>query len=276
MTSAENIDAYFDCVLGLTKIAGELIREKVKAGVKVNTKDCDIDLVTETDQEVEKLLINGLKTNFPSHKFIGEETVASGQKCELSNSPTWVIDPIDGTMNFVHAFPHCCISVALFIDAAPVIGIIYNPTLEQLFTAKKGQGAYLNGEKIHVSKVATMNKALLMMENGTSREPERVKTVFANHQILIPKLHGTRTLGSAALNMAMVAMGAADAYFEFGIHIWDIGAGEILITEAGGVVIDPVGGPLDRCSRRVLCASTNDLAVEFTKCLQQYYPMPRD
>lgn len=153
-------------------------------------KSCDIDLVTETDQAVEKLLMDGIGAEFPSHKFIGEETVASGGSCNLTDEPTWIIDPIDGTMNFVHAFPHSCISLALFIDKQPQIGIIYNPMLEQLFTARKGQGAFLNGKQIHASKEAVLAKALIMLENGTSRDPEKMKNLFINQQNIIPKIHG--------------------------------------------------------------------------------------
>lgn len=115
------------------------------------TKSGEIDLVTETDQQIEKLLIDSLSKQFPDHKFIGEESVAEGSQCSLTNCPTWIIDPIDGTMNFVHSFPHSCISIALFVNQKPSIGIIYNPVLNQLFTARKGKGAFLNGERITVS-----------------------------------------------------------------------------------------------------------------------------
>lgn len=218
------------------------------------------------------MLIDGLSKAFPDHKFIGEETVSSGAQCDFTDAPTWIIDPVDGTMNFVHSFPHSCISIALFINKLPVIGIIYNPMLDQLFTARKGKGAYLNGQKITVSGTKALADALIMMEFGTSRDPERRKVILENQQNLMPQVHGLRALGSAALNMAMVACGAADAYFEYGIHIWDIAAGEMIITEAGGVVIDPAGGEIDRLSRRVLAASNQELAEQLAKQLVQFYP----
>lgn len=157
---------------------------------RIETKSCEIDFVTETDQQVEKLLVDGLSSQFPDHKFIGEETVSAGGQCELTNAPTWIIDPIDGTMNFVHSFPHSCISIALFVDSEPQIGIIYNPLIEQLFIAIKGKGAYLNGKKIQVSGETQLKNSLLMMENGTSREAERMKAVVENLQNLIPIVHG--------------------------------------------------------------------------------------
>nr|AEE62247.1 unknown [Dendroctonus ponderosae] len=238
-----SVDEFFNVVLQLTKKCGQLIKERTSSRTKkVETKSSAIDFVTETDQEVERLLIDGLSKAFPEHKFIGEESVSSGAQCELTDAPTWIIDPVDGTMNFVHSFPHSCISIALFVDKHPAIGIIYNPMMNQLFTAQKGKGAFLNGEKITVSGTKRLAEALIMMEFGTSRNAEQRSVILENQQKLMPQVHGLRALGSAALNMAMVACGAADAYFEFGIHIWDIAAGELIITEAGGAVIDPAGG----------------------------------
>jgi len=273
---SSEIDNYYAVALNLTKKAGELIRDRTSEKRTLETKSCDIDFVTETDKQVEKLLIEGLGKQFPEHKFIGEETVSAGGQCNLTSAPTWIIDPVDGTLNFVHGFPHSCISIGLFIECRPEIGIIYNPMLEQLFTARRGQGAYLNGKRIHTSGQTDLSQSIIMMENGTNRDPERYRSLCQNHEMLVPVIHGIRSLGSAALNMAMVAMGGAEAYFEFGIHIWDIAAGELLITEAGGVICDPAGGPVDRMSRRVLCTSSQALADQLTQKLVQYYPTPRD
>ncbi|KAG7169960.1 Inositol monophosphatase 1-like [Homarus americanus] len=170
-------------------VALKLVKE---AGEKnVETKSSVVDLVTESDKAVEKLLITGLSGVFPDHKFIGEESVAAGEKCVLTDEPTWIIDPIDGTMNFVHSFPY----------------------------------TYLG-------------QALVFSEMGTSRDPEKVDTVLTNLTTLITKVHGCRTMGSAALHMAHVAWGVADANYTLGIHCWDIAAGYLLVKEAGGVVVD--------------------------------------
>lgn len=169
----------------------QLIKGRISSRTKkVDTKSGAIDFVTETDQEVERLLIEGLSKAFPDHKFIGEESVAGGARCTLTEAPTWIIDPVDGTMNFVHSFPHSCISIALFIDKLPVIGIVYNPMLNQLFTAQKGKGAYLNGEKISVSGTSELGDALIMMEFGTSRDPEKRRIILENQQKLMPQVHG--------------------------------------------------------------------------------------
>lgn len=155
-----------------------------------NTKSTEIDLATETDQRIEKMIIDTLKKEFPIHKFIGEESVAAGDKCTLTDDPTWIIDPIDGTTNFVHNFPHCCISLALFVNGEPNIGIIFNSVLDQLFTARKGKGAFLNGQRISVSGETEMSKSLLIVECGSSRDPEKLKTSVENYQNLIPLITG--------------------------------------------------------------------------------------
>ncbi|KAL3275379.1 hypothetical protein HHI36_020145 [Cryptolaemus montrouzieri] len=271
------VDLFFKSALSITKEAGKLIRDQIyNRSKKIDRKTCDIDLVTETDKAVENLLITNLSQAFPDHQFIGEESSAEGKKVELTDVPTWIIDPIDGTLNFVHTFPHSCISLALFIDKQPTIGIIYNPILEQLFTAQKGKGAFYNGNVIKVSGQTDLSQALVMYELGTSRDSERKENVKKNIASLIDIVQGMRSTGSAALNMAMVALGGADAYFEFGIHIWDIAAGELIVTEAGGVIIDPSGGAVDRLSRRVLVASSESLAEQLSAKLTQFYPMPVD
>lgn len=270
-----DLDKCFDVVMELTKRGGKIIRERIFSKKTVSSKSDRIDLVTETDQEVEKMLISNLQAQFPDHKFIGEESTAAGVPCEFTDAPTWIIDPVDGTMNFVHGYPHVCTSIAFTVNKITEIAIIYNPVLEQMFTARKGQGAKLNGSPIHVSGEKDMEQALLVLECGTSHEPEKMKNNFVNQQTFTPIVHGTRSNGSAALDMAMVAMGGADAYFEFGIHAWDYAAGDLIVREAGGVCLDPAGGPLDLLSRRLLCAASMELAQQLVPKISQIYP-PRD
>lgn len=254
----------------------QLISKRNDSRKEFVCKSGDIDLVTETDQEVEKLLVKGLSSRFPSHMFIGEEDSADGVKVKLTNNPTWIIDPVDGTMNFVHGFPHSCVSIALLVDKVPEIGIVYNPMFNQRFTARRGQGSYYNGKKLEVSGQKDLSKALIISEYGTSRDTEKLQAVVANFKVMAEKAHGIRVLGSAALNMCHVAMGCADANYEMGLHAWDMAAGDLIVREAGGVVIDPSGGPLDIMSRRVLAASSTELAQEIVKHLTQYHPLPRD
>ncbi|XP_052872422.1 inositol monophosphatase 1-like [Anopheles cruzii] len=271
-----NLDECYEHVLGLVESAGSLIASRNSDRKRVLEKSSNIDLLTETDQQVERLLMDGISARYPDHRFIGEEETSEGKKAELTDAPTWIIDPVDGTMNFVHSFPHSCISIALLVARTTEIAIIFNPILGQKFTARRGKGAFLNGKPIHVSGETRFAYALATTEFGTSRDEEKTAVVLENIGKLIRQIHGMRSLGSAALNMAMVALGGADFNYEFGIHAWDIAAGDLLVREAGGVCLDPAGGPLDLMSRRVLCASTQELADQVGAALTQYYPEPRD
>lgn len=153
-------------------------------------KSSDIDLVTETDREVERLLIDGLSVKYPEHRFIGEEECSEGKKAELTNAPTWIIDPVDGTLNFVHSFPHSCISVALLVNKTAEIGIIFNPLLKQLFTARRGQGAFYNGERIQVSGQTELAKSLVVAELGTTRDAAKLETTLSNFKKIAENTHG--------------------------------------------------------------------------------------
>ncbi|KAJ6641488.1 Inositol monophosphatase 2 [Pseudolycoriella hygida] len=275
MDSEFDVKRCYDVVIKLVDEAGNIIASRNDQQKTISEKSCDVDLLTETDQEVETLLISNLSKEFPTHRFIGEEETSEGKKVELTDLPTWIIDPVDGTMNFVHTFPHSCISVALLVNKDPQIGIIYNPILNQKFTAIKGEGAFLNGRRIKVSGQTDLGKALITTEFGTTRDTEKLDVTMDNLRKTIESAHGIRALGSAALNMAMVALGAADCNYEFGIHAWDIAAGDLIVREAGGVTSDPTGQPLDFMARRVLAASSPELANKVANLLTQYYP-PRD
>uniref|UniRef100_A0A1B6MNZ2 Inositol-1-monophosphatase n=1 Tax=Graphocephala atropunctata TaxID=36148 RepID=A0A1B6MNZ2_9HEMI len=274
-TLAHDLDDYFEVVLNITKDAGEIINEKIWQVKSIQIKFSAVDFVTETDREIEEKFKREISAKFPDHKFIGEETTDDGEKMQLTDSPTWVIDPIDGTMNFVHGYPYVCISVALLVNKETQMGIIYNPVLNQLFTARKGQGAFYNQKPIRVSTIKELSEAVVSTEVGLSRDEEKLRVVAENIKNFVPLAQGIRSVGTRAMNLALVALGGTDAFYEFGPHAWDMAAGDLLIREAGGVVIDPSGGAFDLMSRRVLAASTRELADQIIPKLQQYYP-PRD
>jgi len=142
-----DVEKYFSVALEITKEAGKLVNEAINKSKSINVKISEIDLVTETDTAVEKLLTCKLSEAFPSHKFIGEESVSEGAKCQLTDDPTWIIDPVDGTMNFVHSNPNCCISVGLSINKEIQAGIVYCPPMDWMFTAIKGKGAFFEQQK---------------------------------------------------------------------------------------------------------------------------------
>lgn len=257
----DGIEEFFNVVIKLVKNAGKMVRSAFSQKKNIDTKLNGQDLVTETDQAVENMLISSLKERFPTHRFIGEESVSAGNKCELTDHPTWIIDPIDGTNNFVHGNPCIAISIGLAVKKELVMGIVYYPIQERLYSAKKGQGAYCNTEEVRVSGETQLENALVYSEFGAHRDPAKLEIKFGNMYNVIMNGHGIRAQGSAALDLCGVACGEADAYAEYGIHVWDIAAGILIVNEAGGVIMDPdTGGKVDLMSRRILCASSWSLA----------------
>ncbi|XP_045417758.1 inositol monophosphatase 1-like isoform X2 [Lemur catta] len=228
-----------DYAVTLARKAGEVVREALKNEMNVMLKSSPVDLVTATDQKVEKMLISSIREKYPSHSFIGEESVAAGEKCVLTDNPTWIIDPIDGTTNFVHGFPFVAVSIGFVINKKIEFGVVYSCLEDKMYSARKGKGAFCNGQKLQVSQQEDITKSLLITELGSSRTPEIVRTILSNMEKLfcIP-IHGIRGVGTAATNMCLVATGGADAYYEMGIHCWDIAGAAIIVSEAGGVLMD--------------------------------------
>nr|XP_012139068.1 PREDICTED: inositol monophosphatase 2-like isoform X2 [Megachile rotundata] len=237
----------------------------------VNQKLGDWDLVTEYDRKIEDVIIGNLKSKFPNHRFIGEESTGK-ELPELTDDPTWIIDPIDGTTNFVHGFPHTCVVIGLAIKKEMVIGIVYNPVLEQLFTARRGRGAFLNDKPIKVSKVQELSKALVCMESGFIKVDELREKTLERLRRIIQKAQGIRTLGVAALSLCYVAMGIVEAYYIEGpgISTWDIAAASLIISEAGGVVVDRVTGEkIDIMKPRAIGACNEKIAKEIVKLIHE-------
>jgi myo-inositol-1(or 4)-monophosphatase len=273
MTTQSEVDEYFSAALEITERAGRLVKDAFyqRTG-NVETKSSNTDLVTETDRAVEQLLISELQKRFPTHKFIGEETAATGQKYALTDAPTWIIDPIDGTTNFVHRIPMIAICVGLAINKKMKAGIVYNPITDELFSAQENRGALKNGFPIHVSSTEAINKAIICsslgIHNLTEKGQEWLNVSMGNQlKTTLAGIHGHRAFGSAAINMVYVAQGSVDAYVEYGLHCWDMAAAAIIVTEAGGVLIDPTGSEFELLSRRVLCAGTEKLAHELSALL---------
>uniref|UniRef100_A0A6J0T820 Inositol-1-monophosphatase n=1 Tax=Pogona vitticeps TaxID=103695 RepID=A0A6J0T820_9SAUR len=265
-----------DYAVTLARKAGEVIREALTKEIEIMIKSSPADLVTITDQKVENMIISSLKQKYPSHSFIGEESVAAGAGSTLTDNPTWIIDPIDGTTNFVHKFPFVAVSIGFVVNKQMEFGIVYSCVEDKMYTGRKGKGAFCNEQKLHVSQQQDITKALLVSELGSNRDPEVVKIVLSNMQRLLSiPVHGIRAVGTAAINMCLVATGGADAYYEMGIHCWDMAGAGIIITEAGGVLLDVSGGPFDLMSRRIIAANSQALAEQIAKQLQAI-PYQRD
>ncbi|KAL3148626.1 Mitochondrial inner membrane peptidase complex subunit [Trebouxia sp. C0009 RCD-2024] len=238
--------------------AGQLIEQAFTKDKNIEFKG-KLDLVTATDKDCELIIFNSIREAFPEHKFIGEEgSAAQGFTSHLTDAPTWMVDPLDGTTNFVHRFPFVCTSIALVIGKEIVVGVVYNPIMKELFTAIKGQGAFLNGQPIRVSTKTQLDQALLATEVGVSRDTEVMDAIFDRIRSVTSRMRSIRCSGACALNLCSVACGRIDAMYEVGFGgCWDCAAGALMVTEAGGEMLDPSGGPFDIMARRVLGANAH-------------------
>ena len=224
--------------------AGALIRER-SGRVSFDDKKNAVDLVTEVDKAVEDLVAMDLKAKFPEYKFMGEETYVPGQTV-LTDDPTFIVDPIDGTTNFIHFFPYSCISLGFAHRKQPVVGVVYNPFLDFLYTGVKGHGSFLNGEELPLRPASplSLQKGLLGIEWGSERSGHNYKIKTATFDNLAKETseggafaHGFRSMGSAAMNLCSVAAGTLDCYWEGGCWAWDVCAGWIILEEAGGRMV---------------------------------------
>ncbi|XP_075513775.1 inositol-phosphate phosphatase-like isoform X1 [Primulina tabacum] len=262
------MDDFLAKAVDVAKIAGEVIKHGFYLTKHVEHKG-QVDLVTETDKTCEKLIFDHLKQHFPEHKFVGEETTAACGATELTQEPTWIVDPLDGTTNFVHGFPFVCVSIGLTIGRIPMVGVVYNPIMDELFMAIRGKGAFLNGKAIKVSSQTELVKALLATEVGTKRDKATVDETTNRINSLLFKVRSLRMSGSCALNLCGIACGRLDLFYELGFGgPWDVAAGAVIVTEAGGLVFDPSGKDFDITSQRI-AASNPLLKDEFIKTLKQ-------
>lgn len=217
--------------------AGKLIIRAIDQidTVKIAAKQTH-DFVTEIDQKAEQLIIKMLSAAYPTHGFLGEE---SGETTGTEDY-VWIIDPLDGTTNFIHGFPHYAVSIALRVNGRIEQGVVYDPIRHELFTASRGHGAYLNNRRIRVKEHIQLDHALL----GTGfpfRDAAALPPYLKVFQTLAGQVAGIRRAGSAALDLAYVAAGRLDGFWEAGLNLWDIAAGVLLIREAGGLITDYQG-----------------------------------
>lgn len=260
---------------GIILLAGSQLKSAIDDTNKLITNKGDVDFVTETDKSIEELIFNHLKRKFPSHKFIGEESASSSKQLPpLSDDPTWIVDPIDGTTNFVHRFPFTCVSMALVVNREVVVGVVYDPIKNEVFHAMKGHGAYLNKNRINVSKVESLNKALVMTDFGYQRDPVKVKVILeCVNSVLMKGIHSLRIMGSGVLDLCYVGCGRLDAVYAGvageGWYPWDYAAGSLIIEEAGGVILTAEGKPFHLYSESVLAAATPVLASELVRAIAE-------
>jgi len=203
------------------------------------TKKGRNDFVTEVDKHAEMAIIDTLRKSYPDHAFLAEESGQQGESPYL-----WIIDPLDGTTNYLHGFPQYAVSIALQHRGELVQAVVYDPLRQELFTAGRGEGAMLNNRRIRVSKQKSLEGALL----GTGfpfKEQERLDEYLDSFKTLFPMTAGIRRAGAASLDLAYVACGRLDGFWEFGLKPWHVAAGALLIKEAGGLISDIGGGDFD-------------------------------
>lgn len=241
----------------IAREAGAELRRFLALGVETEYKG-DVDIVTVADRTVEKLVRTRLREAFPEHGVFGEE----GTRDRMEGEFRWYVDPLDGTTNFAHGFPQFCISMGLERrtgklapgeDGTLVAGVIYDPTRDELFVAERGQGAWLNGRRFHVSLTPDLAESLVAT-GFPSRKRHDNPNIHFYHEFTM-RSHGVRRAGSAALDLAWTACGRLEAFWEFNLNPWDVAAGVLIVEEAGGRVTDFAGGPHALESRETLASN---------------------
>ena len=250
----QNLQNFLEVATESVLAAGAVLEDlygKLKA---IAEKGRPGDLVTEADKKAESIILDIIARHYPDHAILAEESGYLGD--QTANPYLWAIDPLDGTTNYAHGYPVACVSVGLMIEGIPQVGAIYNPFRQELFRGAKGLGATLNRRPIRVSQTASLEKSLLVSGFAYDRR-ETLDNNYAEFCHLTHLTQGVRRSGSAALDLADVACGRLEGYWERGIKAWDIVAGVVILEEAGGVVTSYDNHSLDIQSGRIL--ATNGL-----------------
>ncbi len=228
--------------------AGEVLRRYytprpgVEQGLTPDTKSTDIDLVTQADLESEQLILDAIRTAFPDHAILSEESGESDAGETGEAEYRWLVDPLDGTTNFAHGLPVFAVAIALEREGQPVLAVTYDPLRDELFAAQAGQGATLDGQPIRVSTTPTLRHSLVATGFAYIRATTDLNNLAEFNRVM-PRVQGIRRLGSASLDLAYLACGRIDGYWEYHLSPWDWAGGALLIREAGGSVTDIHGRP---------------------------------
>ena len=238
-----------DFAVDLAGKAGELLMRKLDQSLDIHYKG-DINLVTEADKMSENLIIAAIRHNFPDHGILSEESPAILE----GSAMRWIIDPLDGTTNFAHGYPVFCVSIGLEKDGMIILGVVYDPTRRDTFVAVRGEGAYLNGRKIAVSKTQELTRSLLATGFPYDIREDRENNLD-HFNAMVKEAQAIRRAGAAALDMAYVAAGRFDGFWELKLNPWDTAAACLLIEEAGGKISDILGRPWNLLSPHILASN---------------------
>lgn len=251
MLSNSEIKSLLDHAIELAEKGGAALKNYWGKLHNISHKANTIDLVTDADKASEKAMMDYLKQHYPSHGILSEE---SGWNENQESEFIWIIDPLDGTTNFTHQYPMVSVSIGIYFQGQPLIGVVYNPILTELFYAAKGFGAFFNKNKITVSTTHSLDTSLLATGFSYNRRQTKDNN-YSEFCLLTHLSQGVRRGGSAAIDLAYVAAGRFDAYWEQGIKPWDIAGGIVLVEEAGGVVSGYDQAPFELESGRVVASN---------------------
>lgn len=244
----------------LKKNLGKVKRIDLKSGQERN-------LVTEIDKKSEELIVSIIKKHYPNHDILAEE---SGAKHGIKSDYRWIIDPLDGTTNFTHGLPIFCVSIGLEKQGDLILGVIYDPNFDELFTAEKGRGAFLNGRRLRVSTTKELKDSLLVtgFPYNITENPDHCVEHFVN---FLMSAQAVRRMGSAALDLAYVAAGRYDGFWEVNLNPWDMAAGVLLVKEAGGEITNFKGIEIDIHGKQIV-ASNRLIHQEMLEVLKKVKP----
>jgi myo-inositol-1(or 4)-monophosphatase len=265
--------SYLETSMEIAREAGALLAQYFDKRIPYELKG-EYDLVTEADRTSERLVVDRLTAHFPTHAIVAEE----GSGHERASEYRWYVDPLDGTTNFAHGFPMFNVTLALERAGELIAGCIYDPLRDEMFSAERGGGAFLNGERIHVSKAARLTDSLVATGFPSRKRHQNVNIHFYYQMAM--QTHGVRRAGSAALDLAYVACGRLDAFWEFWLNPWDMAAGVLLCTEAGGTISGMRGEPA-RLDARDLLADNSLIHAEVLELFGEVFagrfrsPLPR-
>lgn len=225
-----------DFAIELAYRAGAILRSGLERERSLESKGY-ADVVSDIDHASEALIVGTIRARYPDHAIVAEESGRSE-----GSSYVWIIDPLDGTLNYVHGFPFYCVSIGVLHHDEPLLGVVYDPLRNELFSAERGKGAYCNGRRLHVSSTPTLIKSLLTTGFPYERFSQRENNLAEFSRVLM-RVQDVRRAGSAALDLCYAAAGRSDGHWELGLHPWDVAAGALLVAEAGGRLSDWQGRP---------------------------------
>lgn len=268
MTNPSPVESFLSIAVSAAQTAGSVLLDYARSGFHIEHKN-PINLVTDADRAAERCIIEHIRAHFPSHAFLAEER---GRE-QLSPSPyLWIIDPLDGTTNFAHGYPTYCVSIGLEYCGRCLLGVVFDPSRNELFTAVDGQGAHLNGRPLRVSNTNDLGNSLLVtgFAYDIRDTPKNNLDHFAKFALLA---QGIRRTGSAALDLCYVAAGRFDGFWEVRLNPWDMAAGSVIVREAGGRLTDFSGNELSIYGQE-LVASNGHIHDAMLKVLHEPAPRP--